>query len=78
MLERHLEEATSFRGTSPDIQNDLLDCMLSVAHDAIKAEIQAADFVSVISDDTTDTAGYQQNSVVFRYLLSDSKTVERF
>lgn len=53
-LREHLQQATVFKGTSKDIQNDLLECMLSVRHRHIKEQIAASKFVSVISDETND------------------------
>ena len=43
----------------------------------IQKEIEQADFVAVIADDTTDVSNHLQNVVVFRYIVS-GKVVERF
>ena len=43
----------------------------------IQNEINEADFVAVIADDTTDVSNHFQNVVVFRYIVS-SKVAERF
>ena len=40
-------------------------------------EIEQADFVAVIADNTTDVSNHLQNVVVFRYIVS-GKVVERF
>ena len=42
----------------------------------IQNEINEADFVAVIADDTTDVSNHFQNVVVFRYIVS-GKVVER-
>lgn len=78
VLKRHLQDATVFRGTSKEIQNDILDCMLTVCHLEIKAELEQCQFVSVIADETTDISAKFQMSIVFRYILADGRPVERF
>ena len=77
ILKSHLETATVFKGTSNVIQNELLAIMFDVCQDKIKMEIKEADFLAVISDDTTDIKQMSQNVVVFRYLVSN-RVVERF
>jgi hypothetical protein len=39
-LKEHLDSATVFKGTSKTIQNELLDCMLSVTREEIIKEVQ--------------------------------------
>ncbi|GBO22897.1 hypothetical protein AVEN_3784-1 [Araneus ventricosus] len=77
-LKDHLTSATVFKGTSKEIQNDLLDCMLTVCQNHIKNEISKASFVSVIADETTDVSSISQLVVAFRYVLSNGQPVERF
>ncbi|GBM89092.1 Zinc finger MYM-type protein 1 [Araneus ventricosus] len=77
-LKDHLTSATVFKGTSKEIQNDLLDCMFTVCQNHIKNEISKASFVSVIADETTDVSSISQLVVVFRYVLSNGQPVERF
>jgi hypothetical protein len=43
-----------FKGISKTIQNDLLDCVLLVTRKQILLEIETAQFVSIIVDETTD------------------------
>ncbi|GBN39791.1 hypothetical protein AVEN_217721-1 [Araneus ventricosus] len=76
-LKDHLTSATVFKGTSKEIENDLLDCMLTVCQNHIKNEISKASFVSVIADETTDVS-ICQLAVVLRYILSNGQPVERF
>lgn len=73
-----MKEATVFKGTSKDIQNDLLQCMLEVYHEKVKEEIGKADYVSVIADETTGVSSLTQTVIVLRYLSSNGKPVERF
>ncbi|KAK4875482.1 hypothetical protein RN001_011904 [Aquatica leii] len=64
-LREHLQQATVFKGTSKDIQNDLLSCMLCVCQAHIKKEISASKFVSIISDETSDISNTYQMVAVF-------------
>ncbi|GBN64949.1 hypothetical protein AVEN_135904-1 [Araneus ventricosus] len=77
-LKDHLTSATAFKGTSKEIQNDLLDCILPGCQNHIKNEISKASFVSVIADETTDVSSISQLVVVFRYILSNGQPVEKF
>ena len=77
VLSKHLESATVFKGTSKTVQNELLDIMFKTLQSIIQKEIEQADFVAVIADDTTDVSNHLQNVVVFRYIVS-GKVVERF
>lgn len=77
-LQVHLQEATVFKGLSKTIQNELLDCMLTVARDHIKQELKHTSFVSVEADDTTDVTTVCQSVLIFRYIPEDGVPVERF
>lgn len=77
-LREHLTTATVFKGTSKEIQNELLDCMLTVCQENIKQEINSAKYVSLIADETTDVSSVFQLAIVFRYVLPDGQPVERF
>ena len=77
VLNQHLESATVFKGTSRTVQNELLDSMFTTLQCTIQKEIEQADFVAVVADDTTDVSNHLQNVVVFRYIVS-GKVVESF
>ena len=77
VLNQHLESATVFMGTSRTVQNELLDRMFKTLQCTIQKEIEQADFVAVVADDTTDVSNHLQNVVVFRYIVS-GKVVESF
>ena len=77
ILNQHLESATVLKGTSRTVQNKLLDIMFKTLQCTNQKEIEQADFVAVIADDTTDVSNYLQNVVVFRYIVSE-KVVDRF
>jgi len=65
-----------FKGTSKDIQNELLDCVLTVCRRQIIKEIGDG-MVSVMADETSDVSNKMQIVIVLRYWL-DSQPVERF
>ena len=77
VLADHLKTATVFKGTSKTIQNELLDCMYEVYLDKVKAEINAANFVSIQADETTDVACKCQLVIILRYLVN-GEIKERF
>ena len=77
IFKSHLDSATVFNGTSKDILNELLSVMFDVCQDKIKAEINNADFLAVILDNTSDVSQYYRNVVVLRYLVKGI-IVERF
>ncbi|XP_063755768.1 zinc finger MYM-type protein 1-like [Eleginops maclovinus] len=67
VLHDHLQTATVFKGTSKTVQNELLDCMLSVLRECIIGEIRSADFVSIQADETMDISTQCQLVLVIRY-----------
>ncbi|XP_049956318.1 zinc finger MYM-type protein 1-like isoform X1 [Schistocerca serialis cubense] len=76
-MKEHLETATVFKGTSRTVQNELLDCMLSVCREIITQEILNAHYLAIMADETTDVSTMQQLVIVYRYELNGS-VVERF
>ena len=64
-LREHLQQATVFKDTSKNIQNDLLECMLSVCQVHIKKEIVDSKFVSVMSDETSDISNIFHNELPY-------------
>ncbi|GBM83211.1 hypothetical protein AVEN_262687-1 [Araneus ventricosus] len=77
-LKDYLTSATVFKGTSKEIQNDLLDCMLTVSQDHIKNKISEASFVSGLADETANMSSISQLVVVFRCVFCNGQPVERF
>ncbi|XP_016394516.1 uncharacterized protein LOC107728744 [Sinocyclocheilus rhinocerous] len=72
------ENATVFKGTSKTVQNELLDCMLSVVREHIIQEARSSDFLSIQPDETTDIATQCQLVLVLRYIDAKSNVQERF
>ena len=77
VLNQHLESATVFKSTSRTVQNELLGSMFTTLQCTIEKEIEQADIVAVIADDTTDVSTHLHNVVVVRYIVS-GKVAERF
>ncbi|KAL1261110.1 hypothetical protein QQF64_008937, partial [Cirrhinus molitorella] len=78
VLKEHLENVTVFKGTSKTVQNELLDCMLSVVREHIIKEAQSSDFLSIQADETTDVATQCQLVLVLRYIDAKSNIQESF
>lgn len=78
VLEDHLKTATVFKGTSKTVQNELLDCMLSVPKDYILEEAQKADYLAIQVDETTDIYSHCQLVLVLRYIDIYNNVQERF
>ncbi|XP_073337216.1 zinc finger MYM-type protein 1-like [Pagrus major] len=78
VLHEHLQTATVFKGTSKTVQNELLDCMLSVLRECIVGEIRSADFVSIQADETMDISTQCQLVLVTRYIDKAHDVQERF
>ncbi|XP_056089373.1 zinc finger MYM-type protein 1-like [Rhinichthys klamathensis goyatoka] len=77
-LKEHLEGATVFRGTSKTIQNELLDCMLTVVKEYIHEEVTAADYIAIQADETSDVSVQCQLALVLRYIDRYNVIQERF
>jgi hypothetical protein len=55
-----LSTASTYTGTSNQIQNDLCNSVADVTFDDIKREIASAPFVAVLLDETIDIASKSQ------------------
>lgn len=78
VLEEHLKTATVFKGTSKTVQNELLNCMLSVLKTHILEEIKSADYLAIQADETTDISTRCQLVLVLRYIDTRQNIQERF
>jgi hypothetical protein len=65
-----------FTGVSPEIQNDLINCLDSIIEDEIFKEINDCNFMSVQVDETSDVSTKEQVSMLSR-LDKGSEIVER-
>jgi hypothetical protein len=52
----HFSTATTFKGTSNQIQYDLINSVTAVMFEEIKCEIAIAPFVAILLDETIDIA----------------------
>ena len=55
-----------FTGVSPEIQNDLINCLDSIIEDEILKEINDCTFMSVQVDETSDVSTKEQVSMIVR------------
>ena len=62
-----------FSGTFASIQNELIEVIGSFMIEEIFREVQNAEFISVMVDETTDVARKSQLATTFRYCLKDGK-----
>ena len=76
-LDTHLSVATVFKGTSPILQNDIIQAIADVLTDKIKEETSSASFFAIILDETSDIMLKSQLSTVLRYVY-DGQVHERF
>lgn len=62
-----------FSGTSAGIQNELIEVIGSYVLENIAREVNEAEFVAVMVDETTDIARKSQLSTTLRYCLKDGE-----
>jgi hypothetical protein len=75
-LARHLETSTVFSGVSNRIQNDLIEAIGDVIRNYTLTEINAAPFVALEVDETTDVTNKAQISVILRYVAKSELAFE--
>ncbi|XP_071042664.1 zinc finger MYM-type protein 1-like [Parasteatoda tepidariorum] len=79
VLAEHFENSAVFKGTSNDIQNELISIISEELIETIKGEIEEADFVALMLDEASDIRRRSQLSTVLRYVVKgDSSVTERF
>ena len=76
LAESNLRGGGRFAGVSPDIQNDLINCLDNIIEDEILKEIDECNFLSIQVDETTDVSTKEQLSMIVR-LDKESDIVER-
>uniref|UniRef100_A0A1A7WQQ2 Si:ch211-240b21.2 n=2 Tax=Iconisemion striatum TaxID=60296 RepID=A0A1A7WQQ2_9TELE len=77
-LREHLESTTMFKCTSRAVKSELLDCMLAVLRERILEEVNAASFLAIQVDKTTDISSHYQLALVLRYIDERNNIQERF
>ena len=79
ILENHLnKDSKGFKGTSPDIQNDLIVSVASFLREKINEEIKEATFLAVQCDETTDISSISQMSIIVHFCKKNGEVTERF
>lgn len=64
-----LTSSCEFSGTSPDIQNDLIECLYNKLLLRIKAMVSQSGCISIMADETTDIANKSQLAVSVRMVV---------
>ncbi|KAM9425523.1 zinc finger MYM-type protein 1-like [Pholidichthys leucotaenia] len=77
-MKEHLQNAAPLKGTLKMVQNELLDCMLSVAREQIIKEAQSSDFISIHVEEMMDVSIETQLLLVLRYIDGKNNVQERF
>jgi hypothetical protein len=71
-VKEHIQSSSVIKGTSKTVQNELLECMLEVCREKIKEELNEAQFVALMADETTDVSEHFQVVIVYRYEMNGS------
>jgi hypothetical protein len=77
VLDEHLNSTSTFKYTSHTIQNELLDCMYQVYIEELTKDVNAANYVSLQADETTDITCQSHFVIILRY-IKGNKPVESF
>ncbi|VVC45313.1 Domain of unknown function DUF4371 [Cinara cedri] len=77
ILKEHFLSNSLFKGTSIDVQNDLIACITDVVNTKIRNDLKSAKFVSIQADVTTHVSYKSQMSIILRYVV-DKNIEERF
>ena len=73
----HLQSTSGFKGTSSDIQNELVESVTDIIQEKIKAELDSCDFIGIQADETLDVSSRSQVTIIFRFCSTEGP-VERF
>ena len=76
-LKAHIKSNSLFKGILTTVQNDILLAILQICKRSIEKEVQAAEFIAVMTDETTDISDKSQVVITFRY-MKNGMPVERF
>ncbi|XP_049782813.1 uncharacterized protein LOC126184465 [Schistocerca cancellata] len=71
LIRDHLSSSSTFKGTSPDIQNDVIEMITLAVNKKIRSEIQNCNFISIQADATLDASWKRQMTIIFRYCIAD-------
>ncbi|XP_053726658.1 zinc finger MYM-type protein 1-like isoform X1 [Synchiropus splendidus] len=77
-LEDHLGTSSVFGGTSEAMQNELLDCMLTVLQNHVLEEVKHADYLAIQVEEAADVSVGCHLVLVLRYIDARHNVQERF
>ena len=68
-LEKHLQNAPrNAKHTSPDIQNELIECCRDLIVEQLMGEVKESRYYSILTDETTCCSMTEQLALVFRFV----------
>ena len=67
----HLQSTSGFKGTSSDIQNELVESVTDIIQEKIKAELDSCDFIGIQANETLDVSSRSQVSISFRFCSTE-------
>ena len=71
-LKDHLEKSPqNARYLSPQIQNELISCIGDIMRDSLANRINKSKYISILADETTDSATLEQVAICVRYIDKD-------
>ena len=76
-MENHLANSKVFKGTSVQIQNDVITSIHAVMYEEICRELNATKFVGIQVDEATDISCHCQCTIILRYIYKGN-AVQRF
>ena len=76
-LKAHIKSNSLFKGILTTVQNDILLAIQQVCKQSMEKEVQAAEFLATMTDETTDISDKSQVVITFRY-MKNGMPVERF
>ena len=77
LAESRLIGGEQFTGVSPDIQNDLINCLDMIIQDEILKEIDNSSFLSVQVDETTNVSQTKEQLSMIVHLDKGCDIIER-
>ena len=77
ILQTHLSNNSSFKGTSSHIQNEIISCIYKVVHSYFLDQLNVVNYVGIQVDETPDVSNHEQCSIILRYVHKD-EVFERF
>ena len=78
-LENHLQNAPrNAKYTSPDIQNELIECFRDLIDEQLVGEVKESRYYSILADEATDCSMKEQLALIFRFVDKKKNIREEF